>query len=170
MRAFLIIAALASLLSGCAAGPQTASGRPELLLHDITMDEVRERLVTLFAADNWIVERAENMILSFAKPSDDFATRLLLGSRYDGQPYERVTVTLVSVAGTPRIYAHDVFVTNYGSAYERLTDCSGSKAGAQLQTRLETLFAGKCTPTVAKVMRERSVLKAPEADGLYLEP
>lgn len=69
---------------------------------------------------------------------------LLFGSRYDGIPEARTTVTAVADGSGTRAYASGEIVTNPGSGFERTSELTGA-AGSELQKNLEDL-AGDFSP------------------------
>ena len=71
---------------------------------------------------------------------------MLLGSRYDPIPEDRVSCTILESDGGVRIVATVAVVTNPGSAFERIWDLSMGKQGHAFQAELEqfkALFAKK---------------------------
>lgn len=144
MRAACLLALIA--LGGCAAGPETRSGRPEIALRG-TRDEIREELVSAFVPQGWTVGRSDASTVVFARPSDSAAATVLLGSAYDPTVWIRVTFVLTGSTGVVNVYGRVEFVTNYGSAFERLTDASSGKAGSDVQRVLDRIQARRGGPT-----------------------
>lgn len=139
----------ALLIAGCAAGPKTASGRPELEVRGLTVEQVRDKLIERWASRGWTIEKADGLLLVVAKKSDSFAHSMLAGSNYDPQPWWRARITILKTEDGARIFGAIESVTNYGSAFERRNDLSDARAGRELQDALEQTF-GKAPSIDAK--------------------
>lgn len=145
LQAGLVIGAVVVALSGCAT-PQplaTASGRPEVTIcSGIDRKAVRDRLVERMVANGGRVQSVNDYSITISKPSDDFMTSLLYGSRFNATPDLRLTVTFVDTeSGCQRLFATAAIVTNPGSGFENQMDATVG-AGPTLLASLES-FKGR---------------------------
>lgn len=152
----LIVPALA-LLVACASGPKTASGRPELLVAGITKDTAKQLLLADAAADGWTVEKSDDAGLVVARQRKDVGSALAFDSSYDSTPYTRPRYTIVEERTNVHVYAQAHVITNYGSAFERVSDVSDGKMGVQVQDKLVDVFqrAASRPQTITEVLGGR---------------
>lgn len=117
----IILAALLSvILSACQTAQPlaTASGKPETTIH-APVQKVKSAIVSLAMNHGFNVSKDTDFVLQVEKPTDNFGIALLMGSRYDGTPAERVTFTFAPMGEDVRVTAAVSIVTNPGSAFER---------------------------------------------------
>lgn len=126
----ILSALLLSLLIACAAPRpplNTASGRPEVTIRNVTRKDVSDRIVGALASKGFAIRSAnEFAIIGAKRADDDFTLKLLYGSRYDRVPEQRITFTLIEASGTVRVFSTLQIVTNPGSAFERVDDLAES--------------------------------------------
>lgn len=132
------------VLFGCAAqGPpiNTASGRPEVFIPNIAPQRVRAALIDRGIADGWTLDKDTESTVSFVKRSDNALASVLLASNYDTNVMDRVRFTVIGINGGTKMYASEEFVTNHGSAFEKITPLNNNKNSQGLQNILESFRA-----------------------------
>ena len=154
---------LAVALAGCqtaAEGPTTASGKPEVTIRASTA-AIKARLLSLAMDKRFNVTKDTEYLLQVEKPSENFGAALLLGSKYDGIPAERIVFTFAPIGDTTRVVAASMFVTNPGSAFERITPVNGGDGAARTQQTLDDLKTSMETPAppAAPVAADRKPTK-----------
>jgi len=158
-----IAAALALALAGCqttAEAPNTASGKPEVTIRATTA-AIKARLLSLAMDKRFNVTKDTEYLLQIDKPSDNFGAVLLLGSKYDGVPAERIVFTFAPIGDTTRVVAAGMFVTNPGSAFERITPVNGGEGATRTQQTLDELKASMEAPAVTPAAPVVSARKQP---------
>ncbi|OSJ34277.1 hypothetical protein BSZ19_12785 [Bradyrhizobium japonicum] len=141
MRNCTMAAVLAVALAGCqtaAEAPTTASGKPEVTIRAPTA-AIKARLVSLAMDKRFNVTKDTEYLLQVEKPSENFGAVLLMGSKYDGIPAERIVFTFAPIGDTTRVVAAGMFVTNPGSAFERITPVNGGEGAIRTQQTLDGL-------------------------------
>ncbi|MBB5053047.1 hypothetical protein HNQ36_003038 [Afipia massiliensis] len=118
---------------------QTASGKPEVVLQNASVDAVKSELINNMINGGYRVTKDTSYELSFDKPVQNIAAAALLGSRYDAQPNARVTYTIASMGPNIRVVADLAVITNPGSSFERRTEFNNSQDSAQIQAMLDNL-------------------------------
>jgi len=136
--------ALFFLLLGCTIiqPPNTPSGKPEIVFPaGIQKQKIRDLLVQAFSNKGFEVKRADEYSILLGRRSNSLAGVIVFGSGYDGVPEMRVNISTVdTVEGVRAIFALS-YVTNPGSAFEKVTDVSNWRDGQQLQQELWELKA-----------------------------
>ncbi|MCK1629667.1 hypothetical protein IVA99_06455 [Bradyrhizobium sp. 162] len=148
MRNCTMAAVLAVALAGCqtaAEAPNTASGKPEVTIRATTA-AIKARLLSLAMDKRFNVTKDTEYLLQVEKPSENFGAVLLMGSKYDGIPAERIVFTFAPIGETTRVVAAGMFVTNPGSAFERITPINGGEGATRTQQTLDELKATMETP------------------------
>ena len=123
----------------------TPSGNPEVLIPGVTRKQVADRIVDQMTGKGLTIRSvSEYKIVAGKKADQDFAARLLFGSRYDSVPEYRMNFTLIDQSGTVKVYGRVEIVTNPGSAFERVNDMTDqSKNDIQdMLARLRSGFEG----------------------------
>lgn len=140
-------AVMAALLAGCqtAAPPNTASGKPEVTIKAQTA-AIKARLISVAMDQRFSVTKDTEYLLQVEKPSDNFGAALLLGSKYDSTPAERWVFTFAPMGDSVRVVAAAMYVTNPGSAFERITPVNAGEGVDRTQARLDELKASMETP------------------------
>lgn len=131
----------AATLIGCAAPVthNTPSGKAETTV-GMTPEQVKPILVNLFTNSGFNITKESQFQIAFDHPITNFTTAALLGSRYDTTPNERVTFTLAPIGpDTTRVVGDVSFVTNPGSAFERITPANNNADSGNLQKTLDQL-------------------------------
>jgi hypothetical protein len=141
----LWILGLALTLGGCAAPVQhqTASGRPEVLIHNTNSESVKSAIVNRMLSDRYRITRDTPYEIAFDKAVENIAAQVLLGSEYDSQPNARISYTLASVGADVRVIADMAIITNPGSAFERRTEMNNGQDSPMVQTFLDGIKAEK---------------------------
>lgn len=153
IRNCTILAVLALSLAGCqtaAEAPTTASGKPEVTIRAPTA-AIKARLLSLAMDKRFNVTKDTEYLLQVEKPSENFGAVLLMGSKYDGIPAERIVFTFAPIGDTTRVVAAGMFVTNPGSAFERITPVNGGEGAVRTQQTLDELKANMEAPPPAPV-------------------
>lgn len=141
MRLASAVVTAAVLCSACAtSGPKTPTGRPELIVPGVTIEEARNRILVGLAERGYTLEQSSTNLVSAVRLNDNVGASLLLGSSYDTNVYSRVQLTLAEMEGKTRIYGSFAALSNYGSAFQRVTDLSTGGGGLSVQQWLEKLF------------------------------
>lgn len=140
MRIFIaaIAAVSALVLAGCqttAQAPATASGKPEVTIKSTTA-AVKARILSLAMDRRFNVTKDTEYLLQLEKPTENFGAAVLLGSRYDAVPAERIVFTFAPIGDSVRVVASSMFVTNPGSAFERLTPINAGEGVDRTQATL----------------------------------
>jgi hypothetical protein len=166
MRILGIVALCAALgLAGCqtAQAPLTASGKPEVTIK-ATSGAVKARLLSLAMDRRFNVTKDTEYLLQVEKPTDNFGAALLLGSKYDSTPAERIVFTFAPMGDSVRVVAASMFVTNPGSAFEQITPVNAGegvdRTQATLQEIKQSLEVAAMPPQVAAPAPKREKPKA----------
>lgn len=133
--------ALATVLTGCqtdAQAPVTASGKPEVTIKAST-SAIKARLLSLAMDRRFSVTKDTEYLLQIEKPTDNFGAAILLGSKYDSVPAERVVFTFAPLGDSVRVVAASMFVTNPGSAFEQLTPINAGEGITRTQATLQEI-------------------------------
>jgi hypothetical protein len=145
------IVALCAALAGCqtaAQAPSTASGKPEVTIKAPTA-AIKARLLSLAMDRRFNVTKDTEYLLQVEKPSDNLGAAILLGSKYDSVPAERVVFTFAPLGDSVRVIASSMFVTNPGSAFERITPINAGEGIDRTQATLEDLKHSMEAPPAA---------------------
>jgi hypothetical protein len=136
---FLFACAVALLLTGCQTvePPATASGKPEVTIKAQTA-AIKARLLSLAMDRRFNVTKDTEYLLQIEKPSDNLGATILLGSKYDSTPAERIVFTFAPLGDSVRVVASSMFVTNPGSSsacHRTGPGCERSQAVAGIDGR-----------------------------------
>ncbi len=123
--------AAASLLSACVAGPQTASGRPELQVR-LDAKAAKARLADRYTSAGCNIEASDDLGFTISQPLDPVQEALV------GRGIHRIRFNFSEKDGITTIRA-TTFVLASGVS----TETSTGKAGAQTQQNLESIFAAE---------------------------
>jgi len=115
---YLVSLALALSCTACTAvpPPATASGKPEVTIADASPDKVKPALVNQMVNAGFRITKDTSYELSFDKPTQNLAAAVLLGSKYDAQPNERVSYTFAPSGTSTRVIADIAMITKPGFA------------------------------------------------------
>jgi hypothetical protein len=86
--------------------------------------------------------QATEYLLQIEKPSDDLGAAILLGSKYDSVPAERIVFTFAPLGDSVRVVAASMFVTNPGSAFEQITPVNAGEGIDRTQATLQEIKLG----------------------------
>jgi hypothetical protein len=145
------IVALCAALAGCqtaAQAPSTASGKPEVTIKAQTA-AIKARLLSLAMDRRFNVTKDTEYLLQIEKPSDNMGAAILLGSKYDAVPAERIVFTFAPMGDSVRVVAASMFVTNPGSAFEQLTPINAGEGVDRTQATLQEIKGSLETPPPA---------------------
>jgi hypothetical protein len=132
------ILALCAALVGCQTAAQaTASGKPEVTIKTSTA-ALEARFLSLAMDRRFSVTKDNEYRLQLDKPTENLGAAILLGSKYDGTPSERIVFTFAPTSS--------MFVTNPGSAFERISPVNAGEGVDRTQTTLEELKQSMETP------------------------
>jgi len=132
------IVALCAAVAGCqtaAQAPSTASGKPEVTIKAQTA-AIKARLLSLAMDRRFSVTKDTEYLLQIEKPTENLGAAILLGSKYDSTPAERIVFTFAPVGDSVRVVASSMFVTNPGSAFEQLTPINAGEGVDRTQAAL----------------------------------
>src|ERR1700731_88359 len=120
---------------------KTASGRPEVLIAGVAPQKVRAVIIDRGAAHGWTLERETDNSIAFTKRTDNVMASVLVGSAYDPNVIDRVRFTTIALNGGTKVYASEEFVSNHGSAFEKVTPLQNNTNSNNLQRMLESIKA-----------------------------
>ena len=135
------IVALCAVLGGCQTdvqAPITASGKPEVTIK-APIAAIKARLLSLAMDRRFNVTKDTEYLLQIEKPSDNLGAAILLGSKYDSVPAERIVFTFAPLGDSVRVVAASMFVTNPGSAFEQITPVNAGEGINQTQAALQEI-------------------------------
>lgn len=139
-----VILALASSLAlvGCqtAKQPDTPSGRAEVEIR-APVASVKAALLSRAMDRRFNITKDTEYLLQVEKPTENLAAAVLLGSRYDATPSERIVFTFAPIGENTRVVASLMIVTNPGSAFERLTPINAGEGVDRTQATLDEIKA-----------------------------
>jgi hypothetical protein len=141
VQRILLAFAVAAILAGCqtaAEAPATASGKPEVTMKAPTA-AIKARLLSLAMDRRFNVTKDTEYLLQIEKPSDNLGAAILLGSKYDSVPAERIVFTFAPLGDSVRVVAASMFVTNPGSAFEQITPVNAGEGINQTQAALQDI-------------------------------
>jgi hypothetical protein len=122
--ALLVVA----LLGGCVSGPNTASGRPELVVR-LDAKAAKARLVNAYSSSGFNIEASDDMGFAIAQPLSGMQEAMI------GRGVHRIRFNLFEANGATTIRSTSFVVTSMGS-----TETSTAKAGVDVQQSLEGIF------------------------------
>jgi len=142
-----IALALAPLTACATVQVGTESGRPEIAIPGVSKGQVLNELVIEFSERGFFVADQNDFSVLFSKDSDDIATSMLFGSRYNSTPQWRVRCTTAEREGEVRLTAAIQIVTNPGTSHEKPQDMSkGSKTAVQVQQIFQAIQGRLAAP------------------------
>jgi len=163
------IVALCAVLGGCQTdvqAPITASGKPEVTIK-APIAAIKARLLSLAMDRRFNVTKDTEYLLQIEKPTDNIGAAILLGSKYDSTPAERIVFTFAPLGDSVRVVAASMFVTNPGSAFEQITPANAGEGINQTQATLQeikqSLEAAAIPPQAVAPPLKRGKPKAPIA-------
>lgn len=123
MKTQLLTLCLLLPLAGCATPVThaTQSGKPEATIRG-SESRVRKELTNLMMDSGYRVTKSDDTTIVFEKPITNTMAQFALASRYDHQPVERSSFTIIDQGKTVRLIGDLAGITNPGSAFERRTD------------------------------------------------
>jgi hypothetical protein len=107
VQRILLAFAVAAVLTGCqtaAEAPATASGKPEVTIKAPSA-AIKARLLSLAMDRRFNVTKDTEYLLQIEKPSDNLGAAVLLGSKYDSVPAERIVFTFAPLGDSVRVVA-----------------------------------------------------------------
>jgi hypothetical protein len=143
----LLFLVIISILGGCVSTPvklNTPSGRPEVTISGATKKKISDIIINRELSKGWDLKNQTDSLLIFTRKNTNFGARLLLGSRYDTVPENRLTYTLVENENGIRVFFKAEIVTNPGSAFEQVTDV----------TLANEEFAEDCQKTLEEIKKD----------------
>jgi hypothetical protein len=124
-------------LAACVAGPNTASGRPELVVH-LDAKTAKARLVNAYSASGFNVEASDDMGFSIAQPLSGMQEALI------GRGVHRIRFNFFEENGRTTIRSTSHVISASGTS-----ETSTAKAGADVQRSLEGIFRDVISPSAA---------------------
>lgn len=127
-------------LTGCAAPLKTASGRPEVVIENVSRRQVFDFAVAEGSRNGFeIRDVSEYHLVMGKRDQKNIGAAMLFGSQYDTIPEIRLTFTAVEQPSGVMLRANGSVITNPGSAFERQTDLSTGTGAHELQAMLERI-------------------------------
>jgi apolipoprotein N-acyltransferase len=161
------IVALCVALAGCqtaAQAPATASGKPEVTIK-ATTGAIKARLLSLAMDRRFNVTKDTEYLLQIEKPTENMGAAILLGSKYDSTPAERIVFTFAPMGDSVRVVAASMFVTNPGSAFEQLTPINAGEGIDRTQAALQEIKTSLETPPPAPPPAQSVKHSKPKSSG-----
>src|SRR3954469_20081103 len=124
-----------------AAGPATASGRPEVTIPGKSPAAVRSALVNRMLDVGYRVSRDDASTLTVEKEASGAAAQLLLSTPAGGSPNVRITYTFADVGRATRVVADMAIVSNPGTGLEKRIDVSRGPEALKVQAYLDAVAA-----------------------------
>lgn len=138
MRILFLAAAL--MLAACqtAQQPTTPSGKAEVTIK-APVAAIKAQLLSRAMDRRFNVTKDTEYLLQVEKPTENLAAAVLLGSKYDSVPSERIVFTFAPLGENTRVVAALMIVTNPGSAFERLTPINAGEGVDRTQNTLNEI-------------------------------
>ncbi len=138
---FLVGLGLAAALSGCA----TTGGMPRVNAERGAViaapeDAVKTAVAGDLTSKGFLIKQDSQFVMTFDKPSSDFAANLLLGSSMNPTVNNRAIFQFVGDNPTSVTW-HTYIVTNPGTGLEQLTDTTNSPNNDPVQALLVSIKA-----------------------------
>lgn len=144
-RRMLVHGGLLALAGAGLGGCQSTSAAP-LAPQDYQVaasrSRAKEAVITTFLPRGFSIVRDSDYLLVLDRPaSDNFAAQFLYGSRFNGTPNARVTMTFVGDNPTT-VMTRIALVTNPNSGFEQITDLNGAAGPrAEIATAMAMVMA-----------------------------
>ena len=117
----------------------TPSGKPEVTVTLIEPEDVRGALISEMMSRGYTLNDANDFLLSFDRPVENFLAAALLGSQYDSTPNARITFSIAPIGDSVRVVADLAIITNPGSGFERRTDMNQGQDSPKIQQMLYSI-------------------------------
>lgn len=113
---------LSLLAAGCVS-TGTASGRPDVVLHNVERSCFRDTFLQGALSDGWRLQSNGEALVTFARASRSPVAAALFGTG-QGLPEERLSLVMIPQPGTrdTRVVLDGAFVSNPGTAFEQRAD------------------------------------------------
>src|SRR6218665_2479920 len=130
------------MLAGCATTAQmkAAAVANQPIVVNAGKQAARDAVAQAFVSQGYMITKDSDFVLQFSAPTSSAMVQLLLSSGYDSRVEARITVQFVGDNPTT-VSWRAAYVTNPGSAFERLTDVSNGADAPMLQGRLQAALA-----------------------------
>lgn len=141
IRAAILLAAVV-VLAGCASTAQmrAAAVANQPIAVKASKQQARDAVAQAFVSQGYMITKDSDFVLEFSAPTKSGWVQLLLSSNYDSRVDARLSVQFVGENPTT-VSWRAFYVTNPGSAFERLTDVSNGADAPMLQSRIEGALA-----------------------------
>lgn len=129
-------------LSACATPVthNTASGRAETVFHGAP-DVTKGKIITMMVNHGFSISKDTSYLVAFDKPTSNIAVSVMLGSNLDPTVNVRATFTMVPLDTNTRVVLDYSYVTNPGSAFEKITPSNGNVDTGQIQIAMDKIAA-----------------------------
>ncbi len=140
MMVSTLMLAVASVATACATGTpiQTASGRPDVTMHNVDVACVKAGFLNGLLNDGYTVRESTDTRIVVGRPSRNTMANVLLSTGYSGSPEERVIVTMVTNGNDLRVVFEGAYVSNQGTAFEKVQPIGATQAD---QEKVEAMRA-----------------------------
>lgn len=162
MRGFALVTV--AVLAACATPVHhnTPSGKIEVMFAGFAPAVVKPAIAAQMINRGYNITRDTEYLMVFDKPITNGMAAALLGSRYDGTPNARVSVTMLYADGDTRVIGDLAVITNPGSAFERRMDVNNSKDSLVIWEAISAARTSLGRPTTLTILpAAKQVVKAP---------
>ncbi|MCH8039367.1 MAG: hypothetical protein IH977_03370 [Nitrospinae bacterium] len=148
MFRFIVLVA-GALLSGCATVPpaNTPSGNPEVTLSGVRADCVRSGFLNILVNQGYAIHKTTDTQIVGGRRTKNFAAGLFLGTRFGGDPEERLTVLFIP-QGTPDtirvVLTSAAYVSNQGTGFEKVHPIRGTQKDQDMFMVAKSRIEYKC--------------------------
>jgi hypothetical protein len=158
----------------CATVPplRTATGKAEVTISGVTKKQVIDGITYRMVLKGFQVKSTSDYMVVVGKKTENAAALILLGSRWDPTPEERIAFNIVEVGPGVRVIANIMYVTNPGSGFERVTDTSTQskyahelndmldklKASLEFEPKIDGSSSGK-EPSPAQATKDKAIME-----------
>ena len=118
----------------------TPSGKPEVLVQNLSIKKIKSKIINDFLAQGGRVEKDTDFSLSILAENDNLWGQVLLGTPASGyKHYERVVFNFAEIDGGVKVFGQYFFVTGLGTINEQADQMNSNKSLNQLQNYLRSL-------------------------------
>lgn len=137
----------------------TASGKAEATIK-APVTAIKAQIISRAVDRKFNVTKDTEYLLQVEKPTENMAAAVLLGSKYDAIPAERIVFTFAPLGDGVRVAAALMLVTNPGSAFEQLTPVNAGEGVNQTQNSLDEIkqsLEAPVAPTASAKPKKKQV-------------
>jgi SPOR domain len=167
----LAVLGLAACLAGCGTPVRqnTASGRPEVTVHQVPADRVKAAIVNEMIDMGYRITKDSQFEIAFDRPTDNPVAAVLFGSKYDAQPNARISYSIAQMGNDVRVVADMAIITNPGSGFEQRTDVSDGADSPKIQEFLDGMARSLAPQPPESKKRTSSNTPVPASGGYVVQ-